>query len=220
MYPFTKIHAFVFFLFLFPSFSFFFKIQSRTLLDLALKVLALNQVGDIIVILALLASLLHVLVALGQLAEGGQGVGAELVQDAGDKLGELLILTVAVDGESVGLNGGVDCKKHVMLVCGLMTPCVGLLSHNGEEEPTLGSGKVDDVAVGLEHVDLLDGLDGLSVELLQLGLELLVIGVGSGGSALGGSSGSSLSTVSRKQSQFLEFKIDMSILQAGRCIMD
>lgn len=59
---------------------------------------------------------------------------------------------------------------------------------------------MDDVAVGLEHVDLLDGLDGLGVELLQLGLELLVIGVGSGGSALGGSSGSSLSTVSRKES--------------------
>lgn len=58
---------------------------------------------------------------------------------------------------------------------------------------------MDDVAVGLEHVDLLDGLDGLSVELLQLSLELLVIGVGSSGSALGGPSGSSLSTVSRKQ---------------------
>jgi hypothetical protein len=70
----------------------------------------------------------------------------------------------------------------------------------GKEEPTLGSSEVDDVAVRLEHVDLLNGLDGLSVELLQLSLELLVIGVGSGGSALGGSSGSSLATVSRKQS--------------------
>lgn len=97
----------------FPFFSssFFFKIQLRTLLDLALKVLALNQVGDIVVILALLTSLLHVLVALGQLSEGGQGVGAELVKDAGDELGELLILTVAVDGESVGWDGGVDCSR-------------------------------------------------------------------------------------------------------------
>lgn len=92
----------------------------------------------------------------------------------------------------------MNCKRNVSLVCDLMTACVGLLSHSGEKRPTLGSGEVDDVAVGLEHVDLLDGLDGLSVELLQLGLELLVIGVGSGGSALGGSSGSSLSTASRK----------------------
>lgn len=130
----------LFFFSFFSSSSFFFKIQLRTLLDLALKVLALNQVGDIVVILALLTSLLHVLVALGQLAEGGQGVGAELVQDAGDKLGELLILTVAVDGESVGLNGGVNCKRHVTLVCGLTTPCVGLLSHNEKKRKSLPLG--------------------------------------------------------------------------------
>jgi hypothetical protein len=35
---------------------------------------------------------------------------------------------------------------------------------------------VDDVSVALEHVDLLNGLDGLDVELLQRGLELLVVG--------------------------------------------
>lgn len=34
---------------------------------------------------------------------------------------------------------------------------------------------MNDVAVALEHVDLLDGLDGLDVELLQGGLELLVV---------------------------------------------
>lgn len=43
---------------------------------------------------------------------------------------------------------------------------------------TLGSGKVDDVAVALEHVDLLNRLDGLDVELLQGALELLVVGAG------------------------------------------
>jgi hypothetical protein len=37
---------------------------------------------------------------------------------------------------------------------------------------------VDDVAVALEHVDLLDRLDGLDVELLERGLQLLVIGAG------------------------------------------
>jgi hypothetical protein len=37
---------------------------------------------------------------------------------------------------------------------------------------------VDDVAVALEHVDLLNGLDGLYVELFQRSLELLVVGAG------------------------------------------
>lgn len=35
---------------------------------------------------------------------------------------------------------------------------------------------MNDVAVALEHVDLLNSLDGLDVELLQRGLELLVVG--------------------------------------------
>ena len=37
---------------------------------------------------------------------------------------------------------------------------------------------MDDVTVVLEHVDLLDGLDGLHVHLLQRGLQLLVVGAG------------------------------------------
>lgn len=82
------------------------------LLDLALEVLTLDQVGDVILVLALL-TLLHVLVALGELAEGGQGVGAELVQDAGDKLGQLLILAVSVNGEGVGGDSGVNCGRRV-----------------------------------------------------------------------------------------------------------
>lgn len=40
---------------------------------------------------------------------------------------------------------------------------------------TLWCREVDDVAVRLEHVDLLDGLDGLDVHLLECGLELLVV---------------------------------------------
>ena len=35
---------------------------------------------------------------------------------------------------------------------------------------------MDDVAVALEHVDLLDSLDGLDVQLLERSLELLVVG--------------------------------------------
>lgn len=37
---------------------------------------------------------------------------------------------------------------------------------------------MNDVAVALEHIDLLDGLDGLDVQLLKRSLELLVVGAG------------------------------------------
>lgn len=85
------------------------------LLDLALKVLALDQVGDIVLIVGLLA-LLHILVRLGELAERGEGVGAKLVEDAGDELGELLVLAVAVDGKGVGGDRGVDCCNCVVSI--------------------------------------------------------------------------------------------------------
>lgn len=77
------------------------------LLDLALEVLAGYQVGNIVVV-GILSLLRHVLVALGQLPERGQGVGTQLVEDSRDELRQLLVLTVAVDGEGVGRNGGVD----------------------------------------------------------------------------------------------------------------
>lgn len=54
---------------------------------------------------------------------------------------------------------------------------------------------MDDVAVGLEHVDLLDGLDGLDVELLQGGLELLVVGGRAGGRALDLPAGGALAAI-------------------------
>ena len=41
---------------------------------------------------------------------------------------------------------------------------------------TFRRGEVDDVAVRLEHVDLLDCLNGLDVHLLESGLQLLVVG--------------------------------------------
>ena len=90
--------------------------KTAALLDLALKVLTLHQIGDIILVVVLLLALglLHVLVGLGQLAEGGEGVRAQLVEDAGDELGEFLLLAVAVEGEGVGGDGGVDCEGEVV----------------------------------------------------------------------------------------------------------
>ena len=84
------------------------------LLNIVLEVLTLHQLRDILIILLLTLTtslvLLQVLVALGQLAQGGQAVGAELVQDTGDELGEFLLFAVTVEGEGVGGEGGVDCS--------------------------------------------------------------------------------------------------------------
>lgn len=77
------------------------------LLDLALEVLALYELRDLVII-PLLLVLLEVLVALSELAKGGQRVGAELVEDTGDELRELLVLTISVDGEGIGGDGGVN----------------------------------------------------------------------------------------------------------------
>ena len=54
---------------------------------------------------------------------------------------------------------------------------------------------MNDVAVFLEHVDLLNGLDGLDVHLLQGGLELLVVGAGGLVDLLDLAAGSTLASV-------------------------
>lgn len=53
---------------------------------------------------------------------------------------------------------------------------------------------MNDVSVLLEHVDLLNGLDGLHVHLLQSGLELLVVGAGGLVNPLGLAAGSTLAS--------------------------
>ena len=54
---------------------------------------------------------------------------------------------------------------------------------------------MEDVSIGLEHVDLLNLCDWLDVELLELGLQLLVITTAALVCLLYNSSGRSLSTV-------------------------
>jgi hypothetical protein len=49
-------------------------------------------------------------VGLGELAQGSEGVWAELVEDSGNELGQVFVGSVAVDGEGVGARGGVDCE--------------------------------------------------------------------------------------------------------------
>jgi hypothetical protein len=65
----------------------------------------------------------------------------------------------------------------------------------GELPLTTGVGEVDNVAVLLEHVDLLNALDGLDVQLLESGLELLVIGTGVADDLLDLAAGSTLASV-------------------------
>lgn len=74
----------------------------------------------------------------------------------------------------------------------------------GGSQHTLGRREVDDVPVLLEHVDLLNGLDGLDVQLLQRRLELLVIGAGAGGRPLDLAAGRSLATANALDTQSLD----------------
>ena len=64
-------------------------------------------------------------------------------------------------------------------------------------EHTFGRREMDDVAIALEHVHLLNGLDGLHVHLLERGLQLLVVGAGVLMHLLDLSSRSSLASVSQ-----------------------
>lgn len=94
------------------------------LLNLTLEILPRHQFRDIVIIvipssaLAVLPAaaagagapflLLQGLVALGEFAEGGEAVGPELVEDSRDEFGEFFVFAVAVDGEGVGGDRGVD----------------------------------------------------------------------------------------------------------------
>lgn len=92
-----------------PSRKLFTKEQMSFLLNFALKVLARDEVGDLVVV-SLLFTLLHVLVALGELAERGKRVRSKLVEDARNQLRELLIFAVAIDGKGVCGHRGVNCE--------------------------------------------------------------------------------------------------------------
>jgi hypothetical protein len=76
---------------------------------------------------------------------------------------------------------------------------------------TLGCGEVDDVAVRLEHVDLLDLSDGLDVHLLEGSLELLVVGARRPVDLLLHTSGSSLAAVNSSISFHSCRSVDFSI---------
>ena len=87
-----------------------------------------------------------------------------MVEDAGDKFRQLLVLAVAVDGEGVRWYGSVDLTLSATLSI-LRSPLIH----------TLWRREVDDVTIRLEHVDLFDGLDWLHIHLLESCLKLLVV---------------------------------------------
>ena len=57
---------------------------------------------------------------------------------------------------------------------------------------------MNDIAVALEHVDLLNCLDGLHIQLLQRRLQLLVIGAGASDDLLDFSPGRALATITSR----------------------
>lgn len=95
------------------------------------------------------------LVRLGNLAQALDRLGTKLVEDPGNELGELLLDSGTVDRVDVGSDSGVDCAWSAGSA-GVVAR--GRMVEGGWKEGklTLGSGKVDHVAVVLEHVDLLD----------------------------------------------------------------
>lgn len=121
------------------------------------------------------------------LAQVGDRLGAKLVQDSGNELGDLLGLSLAVDGEGVGGKSGVDCNnqgRRVSFGSSIYTRSSTAAGRPASQRPswaercrafrarrrrglTFWCGEVHDVPVVLEHVDLLDAGHRLDVELLQ-----------------------------------------------------
>ena len=81
------------------------------------SVKVVNKVGDIVIIIVVsscwwpLLALLDSLVGLGELAEGRERVGAELVEDAGHELGELLDVAGSVHSERVRGHSRVNWTR-------------------------------------------------------------------------------------------------------------
>lgn len=97
---------------------------------------------------------------------------------------------------------------------GLLVECLGGV----HQKHTLGGSEVNHVAIALEHVDLLNSLDGLHVELLERLLQLLVVGAGPGGRALHLSAGSALSSDPCGSTELLEAFLNVG--HCGMCCVD
>lgn len=67
--------------------------------------------------------------------------------------------------------GGEECDREIQSVMWHLLPNLGNF-----RKPTFRSSEVNHISVFLKHVDLLNRLNGLHVELLQGSLQLLVVG--------------------------------------------
>lgn len=90
-------------------------------------------------------------------------------------------------------------------------------SFSQEKNRTLWCSKVDDVAVRLEHVDFLNGLDRLDIKLLECGLQLLVVRAGALVDLLNLSPRCALSTVHSLLAMSNELPFSPSCLQNRQC---
>lgn len=82
---------------------------------------------------------------------------------------------MAVDGVGVGSGSGVDCRRGGC-TRELKSSCPSVVPQRGGGGLTGRALEVEDLSVVHEHVDLVYGTYALNVELLESGLELLVIG--------------------------------------------
>lgn len=88
--------------------------RSSSSFNLTLKILPRNKIRDIIIVVLVLLPtlfLLQALIALRQFPQTRQTIGTELIEDSWNELREFFIFSVAVDGEGVGGDGGVDCTN-------------------------------------------------------------------------------------------------------------
>ena len=94
-----------------------------------------------------------------------------MVENARNKLRELLVLSIAVDCKRVRRDGCMNLKGSLVS----KLPEEKLLGSLKIKRVTFRSREVNDIPIALKHVNLLDRLDRLHIHLLQRALELLII---------------------------------------------
>lgn len=117
-----------------------------SLAGLALEIGTLDKIWDIVIVgvTTLLPALLTLLLlealeALGKFPQLGKGFRTQLIENARDKLSQLLILAVTIDSKSVRRNGGVNCYKSS--ASSPQHSLVGMIGYVSDCDPPFGAEK-------------------------------------------------------------------------------
>ena len=127
-----------------------------------------------------------------EFAERGESFRSQLVNDVREHFRNLLVFSLARNGESVGLGrclnlkyNGIKFISFIQYSIQSSPPKKLSISSNSIFHDLylfllyLGVGEVNDRSVISEHVNFLDTRDGVDGELLELRLEFFVVSVGS-----------------------------------------